>query len=238
MSLKLCLAAPEDAPRIAEIHMAAFANNTMLQAQFPTPAVRVGLRNSIELKSLADVEDAKITVLVVKNAPSPGEDEGKIIAFSKWTSPVYSHETYTEPPWIWPEGTDHNVLEAWARNTEAAMEDTLGDDLCYREHHSFTTIDLRISPLMLYSPNADSGLTFIGTDPAYERRGAGSLMVRWGIERSKSNGVPIYLESTAGAAPFYEGLGFTVNKTVSLQLPPVGDQAAKVYEEITFVFRP
>lgn len=55
----------QDAPRIAEIHMAAFGPNAMLHAQFPTPAIRQGLQISIENKALADIDDPKTTVLVV-----------------------------------------------------------------------------------------------------------------------------------------------------------------------------
>jgi len=66
MPLHLSLATPEDAPRIAEIHMAAFATNGMLLAQFPTPEIRAALQISIEEKALADIKDDKISVLVVR----------------------------------------------------------------------------------------------------------------------------------------------------------------------------
>ncbi|KAI6086948.1 hypothetical protein F4821DRAFT_237262 [Hypoxylon rubiginosum] len=81
-------------------------------------------------------------------------------------------------------------------------------------------------------------LTFIGTDPLHENRGAGSLLVRWGIERSKAEHVPIYLESTLEAAPFYKHLGFTVGETVSLQLPSISNQVDNFYKEIIFTFIP
>lgn len=55
----------EDAARIAEIHMAAFKDNAMLRAQFPTPTIRKSLQICIEDKTLADINDPKISVLVV-----------------------------------------------------------------------------------------------------------------------------------------------------------------------------
>jgi hypothetical protein len=63
--LLMRLATRQDAPRIAEIHMAAFGTNAMLLAQFPTPAIRQALQISIENKALADIDDPKTTVLVV-----------------------------------------------------------------------------------------------------------------------------------------------------------------------------
>lgn len=66
--LQMRFATREDAPRIAEIHMAAFKHNTMLHAQFPTPAVRRGLQVAIENKALADIDDPKASVLVVTSS--------------------------------------------------------------------------------------------------------------------------------------------------------------------------
>ena len=65
-SKQLCMraATPEDAPRIAEIHMVAFGPNAMLHAQFPTPAIRKRLQTCVEHKALADIDDSKTTVLV------------------------------------------------------------------------------------------------------------------------------------------------------------------------------
>ena len=63
----------QDAPRIAEIHMAAFGRNAMLHAQFPTPATREALQTCIRDKAVADIEDPKTTVLVVTS--SDGKDK-------------------------------------------------------------------------------------------------------------------------------------------------------------------
>lgn len=71
--LSLRTAIPEDASRIAEIHMAAFGSNAMLHAQFPTPAIRKRLQTSIEEKALADIRDPKTTVLVVEGFDSENQ---------------------------------------------------------------------------------------------------------------------------------------------------------------------
>jgi hypothetical protein len=147
MSLALYPAVSADANRIAEIHMAAFASNVMLLAQFPTPQVREGLRESIKLKVLADINDPKITVLVIRDKLSVSDgphatsayleteetNEGKVIAFAKWSHPIQKSEEYEETPWIWPAGTDMEVLESWGRATDEAQERTVGDQPCYRK---------------------------------------------------------------------------------------------------------
>ncbi|RWA07071.1 hypothetical protein EKO27_g8039 [Xylaria grammica] len=239
MTLKLYPALPADAGRISDIHMAAFGSNAMLLAQFHTPDVREGLRESIRRKALADIDDPKITVLVVRNLPSdpdvanagdggfhrslvnglPGEPgsegtpEGEVVAFAKWSHPVAKGEEYEETAWIWPPGTNLDILEGWGRVTEEVQEQAVGDRPCY--------------PL---------GLTFMGTDPAHKRKGAASMMVRWGLDQCEKDGVQGYLESTLDAAPFYEKMGFAAFKNISLRYQVEGYDKYEIYEEIAFLY--
>ncbi|KAI1127594.1 putative GNAT family acetyltransferase [Nemania abortiva] len=203
----------QDAPRIAEIHMAAFGPNAMLHAQFPTPDVRQGLQTAIENKALADIDDPKTTVLVVTAPEDTNKNASVVIAFAKWSHPVHPGEDYVEPPWIWPEGTNLDTLRAWVSKAAETERRSIGDTPCYC-------------------------LTYIGTDPTYGRYGAGKLLVQWGIEQSKASGSPLYLESTVEAAPFYEKNGFTAGETISLSICVDGGKEAQIYEEIVFTYYP
>ena len=83
------------------------------------------------------------------------------------------------------------------------------------------------------------GLSFIETDPPNQRRGAGSLLLQWGLDRSKSDSYAAYLESTIDAGPLYERHKFKVAENLSTVLDRIGkDGAAVVYEETFFIFRP
>ncbi|RYP76454.1 hypothetical protein DL769_003620 [Monosporascus sp. CRB-8-3] len=209
--LHMRAATHEDAPRIAEIHMAAFGPNAMLHAQFPTPAIRKGLQICIEKKALADIDDPKTTVLVVTGSDDPEKNVGVVIAFAKWSHPVLPGEDYVEPPWIWPEGTDLDTLGAWTAKAAEAESRSVGDAPCYR-------------------------LSFIGTDPTYGHRGAGHLLVQWGIQQSKASGSSLYLESTVEAAPFYKKNGFTAGETISLPIYVDGGAETQIYQEIVFTY--
>lgn len=135
MPLKLDLATPADAPRIAEIHMAAFGPNAMLRAQFPSPQVRRALQGCIEHKALVDIDDPKTTVLVVRDIRDDEAQQEKVppaVAFAKWSHPIGQDENYTEPPWVWPEGTDMGVLNAWTDTTEGAEDRIMAGNPCYR----------------------------------------------------------------------------------------------------------
>ncbi|ROT35136.1 putative GNAT family acetyltransferase [Sodiomyces alkalinus F11] len=216
MPLQRDYAIPADARQIAEIHMAAFGANAMLQATFPTPSVRAALHETIRAKAAADIQDPRITVLVVRESDTCTQQPHtvpRVVAFAKWSHPVRQGEDYTESPWVWPEGTDRAILDAWTNATEEAQERVLGGRPCYR-------------------------LTFLGTDPAHEKRGAGSLLVRWGIDRSGEDGVPLYLESTLEAAPFDQNHGFVSREKVSVRMGGGGNCVPELYEEIIFIFEP
>lgn len=46
------------------------------------------------------------------------------------------------------------------------------------------------------------------THPAYRRRGAAQMLVRWGMQRAGEMGVPAYLEAGVAGVRLYEGLGW------------------------------
>ena len=79
-------------------------------------------------------------------------------------------------------------------------------------------------------------LSFIGTDPQHERRGAASLLLRWGLEQCKRYQVPAYLESTADAGVLYRKHGFEVVETLAMVVE--GVEGRPVYKEECFIFRP
>lgn len=83
------------------------------------------------------------------------------------------------------------------------------------------------------------GLTFIATDPNHERRGAASSLVKWGIDLSQKDNVPVALEGTMNAVPFYERLGFKSEAYMSLPLQGLRENREEIlYEEVCMVFRP
>lgn len=124
--MKLTQAALSDAPRIADIHLAAFQHNDMLLAQFPTENVRRGLWSSVVDKTVAELLDSQWRVMVAK------DENQDIISFAKWCLPIPESVDYKEQAWEWPEGTNMDVLEEWTARVEAASDEILGTTPCYR----------------------------------------------------------------------------------------------------------
>lgn len=62
------------------------------------------------------------------------------------------------------------------------------------------------------------------TLPQHERKGAGSMLVRWGCERADEAGVEAYLEASRIGAPVYARHGFEAVKDVELDLRKWGGE--------------
>lgn len=60
------------------------------------------------------------------------------------------------------------------------------------------------------------------TLPQHERRGAGSMLVRWGCEKADEAGVEAYLEASLFGAPMYARHGFVGTKEIDLDLRRYG----------------
>lgn len=62
------------------------------------------------------------------------------------------------------------------------------------------------------------------------------MLVQWGIQQSKASGLPLYLESTVEAAPFYKTNGYTARERISLPICVDGGEETQIYEEVVFTY--
>ena len=136
-----------DAPRIAEIHLAAMDSNPLLHAQFPTPESLEGLQvflakhTADQLALTATDPDAEKAIV----ARDP--DTRVIVSFAKWNvssgkkkekddgvaSKVEAGELQDTP------GCRPEYLEGYATRAEDAKAQFFGDEACYRKYRrSFT----------------------------------------------------------------------------------------------------
>lgn len=60
------------------------------------------------------------------------KDKEFVIAFAKWSHPVFPGEDYVESPWMWPVETDLDTLRAWTAKAAEAESRSIGDTPCYR----------------------------------------------------------------------------------------------------------
>jgi GNAT superfamily N-acetyltransferase len=71
---------------------------------------------------------------------------------------------------------------------------------------------------------ADVGevLDQVKTLPEHHRKGAGTALLRWGVELADREGLPIRLEATPYGLGLYEKFGFETKEKVELDLRPWG----------------
>ncbi|PYH49181.1 GNAT family N-acetyltransferase [Aspergillus saccharolyticus JOP 1030-1] len=53
-------------------------------------------------------------------------------------------------------------------------------------------------------------LDMLVTHPAHQRRGAATMLVRWGCNLADETGMSVYIDATRAGAPVYEMMGFVV----------------------------
>ncbi|OQU98400.1 hypothetical protein CLAIMM_04194 [Cladophialophora immunda] len=63
-------------------------------------------------------------------------------------------------------------------------------------------------------------LAAVGTSPKYQKQGAASLLVQWGLERADDRGLPAYVESAPAALRLYEKHGFKEVCKLPLEMSP------------------
>lgn len=71
-------------------------------------------------------------------------------------------------------------------------------------------------------------LHLLVTDPAHQRRGAGAMLVRWGIERADKARLPSYLEASMPGRPLYARLGFEAKYEEVFDLLKYGSEGKEI----------
>lgn len=80
-------------------------------------------------------------------------------------------------------------------------------------------------------------LTFLCTDYRFRGRGAGKALVHAATEAARAEGLPVFLESTTDAVPFYERLGFATIGGFHMSLPDgaPSTEGVTIYQETLMV---
>ncbi|KAE8166832.1 acyl-CoA N-acyltransferase [Aspergillus tamarii] len=205
MPLELHLATPPDTPTLATLFFTTFSDafNTKL---FPrTPDVHTWWTRALT-KDIGNPR--KCLLKVIDTDADPAKNEPSIVGFALWSLPAPVSNVSTmenkagsegieieeledgfSPPW--PESCDGALCERFfGRNYEQQVE-VMRDKRYYY-------VDI------------------VGTHPAARRRGVATMLVNWGLERAKEEGLEVYLSSTREGRLVYEKVGFEVRSTVEV----------------------
>ncbi|RMZ01717.1 hypothetical protein D0862_06256 [Hortaea werneckii] len=179
MPLQLHPLQPSDIPSCVEIYFLAFQNPHSLACWPRVPSVRKWWEDMFTREMASEPGSHWFKTV----DPTPEDGEPVVVGFVKWQEPrSEGMELETELP-EWPAEADGRVCEEtfgeWGRRRRELMG---GRGHWYLE--------------------------IIATHPRYQGRGAGSMMINWGLERADQDNVAAYLEASPEAVSLYEKLGF------------------------------
>ncbi|TPX08251.1 uncharacterized protein E0L32_001853 [Thyridium curvatum] len=183
--LRLRPAQPDDLAALCDVYFSAFSDNLVQQMVFPATSPEA--RNFWHSGLSTDMQDPNSRlIVVVEEAVGPqGRATEQIIAFAKWMRPMQLGETYAPGP----------ALEDWPRDGDPEFGAQF-----------FGSLAMQHEEIMKKRPHWY--LECIATSKEHQGRGAGGMLVRWGVERADRDGVESYLDSTAEGRGLYVKHGF------------------------------
>ncbi|KAI0409421.1 acyl-CoA N-acyltransferase [Xylaria palmicola] len=184
MSLILQPATEADAVRAAEIERVAYAPNpfnpVLFPGPFPEPAAGQNPRAADMAKQLRDDPSTRWFKVVDTDIPA-AVDNGQMIGFAQWNI----NDGSQAPPSPRTFGPGCNV---------EACEALFGG--------------LHQMRLKNFADKRHVHLRLLHVDPKHQRRGAGRMLVMWGVEEARRLGLPAFLESTEEGHSLYLSCGF------------------------------
>ncbi|KAI9151965.1 hypothetical protein HJFPF1_09183 [Paramyrothecium foliicola] len=183
MPLQLLPLEEKDAERAAAIEIAAFDPDSIIsRILFPNPPPAEGDPRVRKLQDELKADDACRGLKVVDTDLQDRGEDG-IIAFAVW----YIVES---PRAKGPVATvDHgSVCNLEATDAFFGAQGRKKEELIGGKPHAY--------------------LRLLSTDPAHHRRGAGALLLKWGLAEADRLRVPSYLETSPAGRGLYEKNGF------------------------------
>ncbi|KAJ5651120.1 acetyltransferase [Penicillium longicatenatum] len=178
-SLKLEPLTLEDNAALTNLWFAAFTAPE-LQMVFPnTPGVRQWLQDANKHDLVNKPFQKYIKIVDMENKDENGRP--RIAAYAKWDLSTPEERGRRYPPWH--EEMPGEMCEAFFLKEEYNRSRVMGD----RKHYYLDTV---------------------ATHPDYQRRGCGSMLVKWGCDLADAEGVSAYVDASKDGAPLYAKHGF------------------------------
>ncbi|KAI1819638.1 acyl-CoA N-acyltransferase [Xylaria intraflava] len=185
MPLELQPAVEADAERAAQIEKDAYARNPFLPVFFPGPFPEPPAGRNVRAEELRATLLSNPSVRwwkVVDTDIEPSKDNEQMIGFAQWN--------INDGSFLVPEA---RTFDGPGMNVEAC-EAVFGGLQSIRNKRLETKKHVH--------------LRMLHVDPKHQRRGAGKMLVMWGVEESGRLGLPAFLESSTEGHSLYLTCGF------------------------------
>ncbi|EFQ32953.1 acetyltransferase [Colletotrichum graminicola] len=170
----------EEVPALTEVWFAAFAHDPEITRLWPdTPRVRAWWDDANRGDMLG--KPFQRFVKVVDPGAVDARGRPRVAAWAKWDTSMPARRGRRYPPWC--EDMPAEVCDAFFDKEERERARVMGDE----EHYYLDTLV---------------------THPDYQRRGAGSMLLKWGCELADEDGVGAYVDASKAGKGLYERFGF------------------------------
>ncbi|KAL9134539.1 MAG: hypothetical protein Q9175_004275 [Cornicularia normoerica] len=184
MAFTLHPVGPEDVLDITRIFQSAFANDHIMSHFYPHTPEHLKWDQDFQYFSTQITESAAYGGHLTKVVE---ENSGKTVAFSKWDFPyALTAEQREEKKRKERENKLKKVVEG---SNEGLMKDFFAQLSAGRERWLV--------------PEKTFFLHMLAVDPAYQRRGLGSMLIRPGLEDADKAGAQTYIEASPDGMPLY-----------------------------------
>ncbi|KAF5011451.1 hypothetical protein FDECE_2440 [Fusarium decemcellulare] len=190
-SFKMERATLEDVPALTDIWWAAFSSNPTLRLIWPDTP---GVRRWWSDVFYDEISNKPFHHYVKLVDPESLDANGwpRIAAYAKWDTSTPEERGPRCPPWH--EDMDSEILDAFIGRVDGERRRVMGD-----LRHYLT----------------------LATHPDYQRRGLGTMLMRYGCDLVDKNGVAAYVDASKSGSALYRRFGF-----VDESLPDSGDFAS------------
>lgn len=163
---------------MADTFLDAFSSNTVGQTFFPRSSPSA---RKFWLDALTEeIHDPNARFLVIEDRSKPPTT---FVGFAKWNTPTASQGPSAPLPDNWPEDGDPALARVFFRKLADMHEETM-----QKRPHWY--------------------LEIIVTRTEFQGKGAGGMMMQWGVNKADEDGVECYLDATPEGKPLYEKFGF------------------------------
>lgn len=185
-----------------------------MQVLFPvfgaTPAARAAAIQESKARQWAwHSADPTSHWLYVQN-----DETGEVVGGAQWhvheTNPFEEAQPKLEAYW-WPEGECRRFVDEMLEQVYGPRRVKMARphvcELCIARFFKHA-VGFRILPRSSLTCRLVCNLMFV--HPSHRRRGAGSLLMRWGVDKAQEKGFEIFIEGTDEGRPLYEKFGLAV----------------------------
>lgn len=207
----LSIVEESDLPAFQHISNAAFSTG-IASKLCPHPITPEKFAQQVEKQRHSLLHDKGVHYLKIIDTDITSHPEtGQLIAGAKWRINL-------------EERSEEEVESSLPKPPEGEMAQERGSGLAEREFITY----LANSRREWMGGRPFFFLHLLITHPAHRRRGAGSMLIDWGLKQADVAGLPTYLEASPMGLPLYERWGFEPRKKTVFELDRYGGKGVEV----------